>query len=220
MKVINLSAQPTIINEYLKELRDVHIQSDRMRFRKNLMRIAQVMGYEMSKTLTYQPKSVETPLQMTTIDCLKDEIVLATILRAGIPFFEGFLECFDKADCAFLSAKRVYADEAHTQIKIECGYKATPALDGKTLIIVDPMLATGGSMCASLDLLKENGTPKRIIIGSLIAVPEAVKALEEWEKNGTELVLYTAAMDEKLNEHQYILPGLGDAGDLCFGEKC
>lgn len=220
MKVINLSAQPTIINEYVKELRDVHIQSDRMRFRKNLMRIAQVMGYEMSKTLTYQPKSVETPLQMTTIDCLKDEIVLATILRAGIPFFEGFLECFDKADCAFLSAKRVYADEAHTQIKIECGYKATPALDGKTLIIVDPMLATGGSMCASLDLLKENGTPKRIIIGSLIAVPEAVKALEEWEKNGTELVLYTAAMDEKLNEHQYILPGLGDAGDLCFGEKC
>lgn len=220
MKVINLSAQPTIINEYLKELRDVHIQSDRMRFRKNLMRIAQVMGYEMSKTLTYQPQPVETPLQMTTIDCLKDEIVLATILRAGVPFFEGFLECFDKADCAFLSAKRVYADEAHTQIKIECGYKATPALDGKTLIIVDPMLATGGSMCASLDLLKENGTPNRIIIGSLIAVPEAVKALEEWEKNGTELVLYTAAMDEKLNEHQYILPGLGDAGDLCFGEKC
>lgn len=220
MKVINLSAQPTIINEYLKELRDVHIQSDRMRFRKNLMRIAQVMGYEMSKTLTYQPQSVETPLQMTTIDCLKDEIVLATILRAGVPFFEGFLECFDKADCAFLSAKRVYADEAHTQIKIECGYKATPALDGKTLIIVDPMLATGGSMCASLDLLKENGTPKRIIVGSLIAVPEAVKALEEWEKNGTELLLYTAAMDNKLNEHQYILPGLGDAGDLCFGEKC
>lgn len=220
MKVINLSAQSSIINEYLKELRDVHIQSDRMRFRKNLMRIAQVMGYEMSKTLTYQPKSIETPLQMTTIDCLKDEIVLATILRAGIPFFEGFLECFDKADCAFLSAKRVYADEAHTQIKIECGYKATPALDGKTLIIVDPMLATGGSMCASLDLLKENGTPKRIIVGSLIAVPEAVKALEEWEKNGAELVLYTAAMDEKLNEHQYILPGLGDAGDLCFGEKC
>lgn len=220
MKVINLSAQSSIINEYLKELRDVHIQSDRMRFRKNLMRIAQVMGYEMSKTLTYQPQSVETPLQMTTIDCLKDKIVLATILRAGVPFFEGFLECFDKADCAFLSAKRVYADEAHTQIRIECGYKATPALDGKTLIIVDPMLATGGSMCASLDLLKENGTPKRIIIGSLIAVPEAVKALEEWEKNGTELVLYTAAMDEKLNEHQYILPGLGDAGDLCFGEKC
>ena len=220
MKVINLSAQPSIINEYLKELRDVHIQSDRMRFRKNLMRIAQVMGYEMSKTLTYQPQSVETPLQMTTVDCLKDEIVLATILRAGVPFFEGFLECFDKADCAFLSAKRVYADEAHTQIRIECGYKATPALDGKTLIIVDPMLATGGSMCASLDLLKENGTPKRIIIGSLIAVPEAVKALEEWEKSGTELVLYTAAMDDKLNEHQYILPGLGDAGDLCFGEKC
>lgn len=220
MKVINLSAQSSIVNEYLKELRDVHIQSDRMRFRKNLMRIAQVMGYEMSKTLTYQPQSVETPLQMTTIDCLKDEIVLATILRAGIPFFEGFLECFDKADCAFLSAKRVYADEAHTQIKIECSYKATPALDGKTLIIVDPMLATGGSMCASLDLLRENGTPKRIIIGSLIAVPEAVKALEEWEKNGTELVLYTAAMDDKLNEHQYILPGLGDAGDLCFGEKC
>lgn len=220
MKVINLSAQSSIINEYLKELRDVHIQSDRMRFRKNLMRIAQVMGYEMSKTLTYQPQSVETPLQMTTIDCLKDKIVLATILRAGVPFFEGFLECFDKADCAFLSAKRVYADEAHTQIRIECGYKATPALDGKTLIIVDPMLATGGSMCASLDLLKENGTPNRIIIGSLIAVPEAVKALEEWEKNGTELVLYTAAMDEKLNEHQYILPGLGDAGDLCFGEKC
>ncbi len=220
MKVINLSAQSSIVNEYLRELRDVHIQSDRMRFRRNLARVAQAMGYEMSKTLTYQPQSVETPLETTTMSCLKDEVVLATILRAGIPFFEGFLECFDKADCAFLSAKRVYTDEAHTQVKIECGYKATPALDGKTLIIVDPMLATGGSMCAGLDLLLENGTPKRIIVAGLIAVPEAVKTLEEWEKNGTELVLYTAAMDERLNEHQYILPGLGDAGDLCFGEKC
>lgn len=220
MKVINLSAQSSIVNEYLRELRDVHIQSDRMRFRRNLARVAQAMGYEMSKTLTYQPQSVETPLETTTMSCLKDEVVLATILRAGIPFFEGFLECFDKADCAFLSAKRVYTDEAHTQVKIECGYKATPALDGKTLIIVDPMLATGGSMCACLDLLLENGTPKRIIVAGLIAVPEAVKTLEEWEKNGTELVLYTAAMDERLNEHQYILPGLGDAGDLCFGEKC
>lgn len=220
MKVINLSAQSSIVNEYLRELRDVHIQSDRMRFRRNLARVAQAMGYEMSKTLTYQPQPVETPLETTTMSCLKDEVVLATILRAGIPFFEGFLECFDKADCAFLSAKRVYTDEAHTQVKIECGYKATPALDGKTLIIVDPMLATGGSMCAGLDLLLENGTPKRIIVAGLIAVPEAVKTLEEWEKNGTELVLYTAAMDERLNEHQYILPGLGDAGDLCFGEKC
>lgn len=220
MKVINLSAQSSIVNEYLRELRDVHIQSDRMRFRRNLARVAQAMGYEMSKTLTYQPQSVETPLETTTMSCLKDEVVLATILRAGIPFFEGFLECFDKADCAFLSAKRVYTDEAHTQVKTECGYKATPALDGKTLIIVDPMLATGGSMCAGLDLLLENGTPKRIIVAGLIAVPEAVKTLEEWEKNGTELVLYTAAMDERLNEHQYILPGLGDAGDLCFGEKC
>lgn len=220
MKVINLSEQVSLINEYLRELRDVQIQSDRMRFRKNLYRVAQAMSYEISKSLTYVPIQVQTPLQTTTMEALQDEIVLATVLRAGVPFFEGFLDCFDKADCAFLSAKRVYADEAHTQVHIECGYKATPNLDGKTLLIVDPMLATGGSMCACLDLLKENGTPKKIIVASLIAVPEAVKVLEEQEKKGSALTLYTAAMDEKLNEHQYILPGLGDAGDLCYGEKC
>ncbi len=220
MKVINLAEQKSLINEYLRELRDVHIQSDRMRFRKNLYRVAQAMSYEISKSLCFAPMEVQTPLQTTTMEALQDDIVLATVLRAGIPFFEGFLDSFDKADCAFLSAKRVYADEAHTQVRIECGYKATPTLEGKTLILVDPMLATGGSMCASLDLLKENGTPKRIILASLIAVPEAVKALEEHEKKGNALTLYTAAMDERLNEHQYILPGLGDAGDLCFGEKC
>lgn len=220
MKIINLSEQNSIVNEYLRELRDVHIQSDRMRFRKNLYRVAQVMSYEISKSLTYAPIEVQTPLQTTTMEALQDEIVLATVLRAGVPFFDGFLDSFDKADCAFLSAKRVYADEAHTQVRIECGYKATPALDGKTLLLVDPMLATGGSMCAGLDLLKEDGTPKKVILASLIAVPEAVKTLQEWEKNGTEVILYTAAMDERLNEHQYILPGLGDAGDLCYGEKC
>ncbi len=219
MRVIDLSKQDCLVNEYVRELRDVNIQSDRARFRNNLKRVAHVLAYEISKSLTYTPVSVTTPLETMQMNKLKDEVVLGTVLRAGLPFFEGFLECFDKADCAFISAQRVYTDEEKTKVDIQCSYKAAPRLDGKVLIIVDPMLATGGSVYAAIESLKKNGTPKRIILANLVAAPEAIKALQEWMPNN-EIDVYCAVLDRELNSHKYILPGLGDAGDLCYGDKC
>lgn len=220
MRVIDLSKQDCVVNEYLRELRDTDLQKDRARFRNNLKRVAHVLAYEISKSLTYSPVSVTTPLETMQMNKLSDEVVLGTVLRAGLPFFEGFLECFDKADCAFISAQRVYTDEAKTQVDIQCSYKAAPSIEGKVLILVDPMLATGGSMFAAIEALKRNGTPKRIIIANLVVAPEAIQALQKWLPNHEQIDVYCASLDRKLNEHQYILPGLGDAGDLCYGEKC
>lgn len=218
MRVIDLSKQDSLVNEYVRELRDKSLQTDRARFRKNLQRVAQVMAYEISKTLNYAPTSVTTPLETMQMNKLQDEVVLGTVLRAGLPFFEGFLDCFDKADCAFISAQRKYTDETKTQVEIECSYKAAPCLDGKVLLLVDPMLATGGSMFAAIESLKQNGTPKRVIIACLVGAPEAIDAMQKWMPNN-EIDVYCASMDRQLNSHQYILPGLGDAGDLCYGEK-
>lgn len=219
MRVIDLSQQVSLINEYLHDLRDEERQKDRARFRHNLNRVAQAMAYEISKTLTYVPASVTTPLETTQMEVLQDEVVLATVLRAGLPFFEGFLDCFDKADCAFISAQRKYVDEAKTKVEIDCSYKAAPSLDGKVLLIVDPMLATGGSMYAAIESLKANGTPKRIILACLVGAPEAIEALQQWMPDN-DIDIYCASLDRGLNSHQYILPGLGDAGDLCYGDKC
>lgn len=219
MKVINLSEQNSLMNEYVRALRDKELQLDRARFRTNLRRVAHVMAYEISKTLTYTSQEVVTPLESMQMNTLQDEVVLGTVLRAGLPFFEGFLDCFDKADCAFISAQRVYEDEAKTKVEIQCSYKAAPRLDDKVLLIVDPMLATGGSMFAAIESLKKNGTPKRIMLACLVAAPEAIEALKQWMPNN-EIDVYCASMDRQLNSHQYILPGLGDAGDLCYGEKC
>ncbi len=219
MRVIDLAKQNSLMNDFLRELRDKDLQTDRARFRKNLQRVAQVMAYEISRTLTYAPVSVTTPLESMQMNKLQDEVVLGTVLRAGLPFFEGFLESFDKADCAFISAQRVYTDEAKTQVAIQCSYKAAPRLDGKVLLLVDPMLATGGSMYATIESLKNNGTPKRIIIACLVGAPEAIENLEKWMPNN-DIDIYCASMDRQLNSHQYILPGLGDAGDLCYGDKC
>lgn len=218
MRVIDLSQQNSLVNEYLRELRDVDVQKDRARFRRNLSRVAHAMAYEISKTLTYAPIEVTTPLEKMQMNRLQDELVLATVLRAGLPFFEGFLDCFDKADCAFISAQRKYKDEAKTQVEIECSYKAAPNLQDKVLVIVDPMLATGGSMFAAIESLKKNGTPRRIILACLVGAPEAIEALQQWLPNN-EIDIYCASMDRQLNSHQYILPGLGDAGDLCYGDK-
>lgn len=219
MKVVNLSEQNSLLNEYVRALRDKDLQTDRARFRANLRRVAQVMAYEISKTLTYSSQTVVTPLESMQMNVLQDEVVLGTVLRAGLPFFEGFLDCFDKADCAFISAQRVYVDEAKTKVEIQCSYKAAPRLDGKVLLIVDPMLATGGSMYAAIESLKKNGTPKRIVLACLVAAPEAIEALNQWMPEN-EIDVYCASLDRQLNSHQYILPGLGDAGDLCYGEKC
>jgi len=219
MQVINLSDHNSVLNQYLAEIRDVNIQHDSLRFRHNIARIGQLMAYEVSKHLQYSQQVVQTPLGQTSIHLISEQLVLATVLRAGLPLHQGFLDMFDKAECAFLSAYRVmernaYGDE---KLKIVSEYMASPDLNDKTLLIVDPMLASGMSLEAAYLSLLQNGTPRKIHVCSVIAAPEGVGYLQEHlPENAT---LWCAAIDEKLNEHKYIVPGLGDAGNLCFGSK-
>ena len=217
MKVVNLTEQPSLLSQFLSEVRDVNIQRDQMRFRRNIERIGELMAYELSKTLTYEPREVQTPLATTEVPCIKDNIVLATILRAGLPLHTGFLNYFDHAENAFVSAYRVYTDDAHTEIAIHSEYMAAPDLNGKTVIIADPMLATGGSMYASYKAMLANGTPARTDLACVMATPVAINYLQTVMPEDT--TLWCAAIDPVLNEHKYIVPGLGDAGDLCFGDK-
>lgn len=217
MRVINLSEQNSILNQFLKEIRSVDIQRDSMRFRRNIERIGEVMAMEVSKTLTFAPEQVQTPLDIATVNTIQDRIVLGTILRAGLPLYEGFLHYFDQAENAFVSAYRYYTDEKHTEVAIHTEYMAAPNMDGKTLILCDPMLATGGSMEAAYQSLLKNGTPARVELACTIATEKAIRTLEKCMPENT--TLWCAAIDPILNEHKYIVPGLGDAGDLCFGDK-
>lgn len=217
MRVINFSEQNSIINQFLKELRSETIQKDSMRFRRNIERIGEVMAYEISRELDYADETIRTPLAPCTVSVPQDKIVLGTILRAGMPLHDGLFHYFDKAENAFISAYRIYKDEAHTEVDIVVEYMASPDLNGKTLILPDPMLATGGSMELSYQALLKNGTPKRVILASVIATEQAIDFLQKNMPEDT--VLYVGAIDPVLNEHKYIVPGLGDAGDLCFGEK-
>ena len=218
MKTVNLSERDSLLNVFLKEIRSVSIQSDRMRFRRNIERIGEVMALEISRTLDYQPEQVQTPLAVATVRTPADRIVLGTILRAGMPLHQGFLNYMDNAENAFVSAFRTYSDQAHTQIEIHSEYMASPRLDGKTLILVDPMLATGGSMEAAYKALLSNGIPAKLHLACTIATPDAIAHLNSVMPEHT--ILWCAAIDPELNEHKYIVPGLGDAGDLCYGEKC
>ena len=217
MKVINLSEQNSIIKQFLKELRSETIQKDSMRFRRNIERIGEVMAYEISKTLDYAEETVQTPLAPCRMEIAQDKIVLGTILRAGMPLHDGMFHYFDNAENAFISAYRVYKDEAHTEVDIIVEYMASPDLNGKTLILPDPMLANGGSMELSYEALLKNGQPKRVILASVLATEQAIAYLQS--KMPEDVVLYVGVIDPILNEHKYIVPGLGDAGDLCFGEK-
>ena len=217
MNVINLSEQTSLLHHFLREVRDITCQNDRMRFRRNMERIGEVMAYEISKSLAYQKQNIQTPLAATEVHTISNKMVLATILRAGLPFHQGFLNYFDQAENAFISAYRVYTDEAHTQIAIHSEYKAAPALDGKTLLVVDPMLATGGSMDAACQALLQNGKPARTDLACVIATPQAINYLQSAMPQET--TLWCAAIDPILNEQKYIVPGLGDAGDLCYGNK-
>lgn len=216
MNIINLSEKNSILNQFLKEIRSVEIQGDSMRFRKNLERIGEIMAYEISKSLTYERQEVQTVLGTAPVDVIVDKIVLSTILRAGLPFHNGFLNYFDNAQNAFVSAYRKYKDSLKFDIFIE--YIASPDLTGKMLIITDPMLATGGSMELTYGALLTKGTPKQVFLASIIASQQAIDYMTAHfpNKNTT---LWTAAIDPELNEHSYIVPGLGDAGDLAFGEK-
>ena len=217
MKVINFSEQNTVINQYMAELRDKSYQKNRLLFRNNIVRIGEMMAYELSKTLTYHPKTVTTPLGTIDIPLIKDNLLVATVLRAVLPFHEGFLHTFDHAENGFISAYRMYTNREHTEVGIHTEYLASPSAKGKTLIIVDPMLATGGSMAAAYEALVATGRPSQVHIACVIAAPEGVETIRQTVTDDT--TLWCAAIDPGMNEHKYIVPGFGDCGDLCFGEK-
>jgi uracil phosphoribosyltransferase len=217
MEVVNFSQSNSVMNQFMAELRDKNLQKNRLLFRHNVERIGELMAYELSKTLDYKPKKVTTPLGTIDIPLPKDDIVIATVLRAGLPFHQGFLNVFDKADNAFVSAYRQYINREHTEVGITAEYIATPSVKGKTLLIVDPMLATGGSLAAAIDALLISGKPKKIHLCCIIAAPEGIEVVKEVLPD--DATIWCAAIDEGMNEQKYIVPGFGDCGDLCFGEK-
>lgn len=218
MKVINFSEENSVMNQYLAELRDKDYQKNRLLFRNNIRRIGEVMAYEVSKTLDYAPKKISTPNACTQIDLPSDDIVVATIFRAGLPLHTGFLNVFDRAENAFVSAYREYTNEEKTEVNVNIEYLATPNLDGKTLIIADPMLATGGSMELAYRALETKGKPKRVHLACVIATPEGLDFIKTHMAD-VDTTVWCAAIDPGMNEHKYIVPGFGDAGDLCFGDK-
>ena len=221
MKVINLSEQNSVLNQYLREIRDVNIQNYPLRFRRNIERIGEYMAIEVSKALTYEPTEVQTPLATATVNTLSDQLVLATILRAGLPLHQGFLNVFDRAENAFLSAYRRVGRNAHgeQQLEIVAEYMAAPAIEGKTLIVADPMLATGMSMEVGYLALLRHGKPKHTHLCCAIGTPQAIDYLRTTLNDSEDITLWCAAIDPVLNEKKYIVPGLGDAGDLCYGIK-
>lgn len=219
MKVINLSESPCLINQFVTELRDISIQNDRMRFRRNLERIGEAMALEIGKQLNYSTKFVETPLGMATVNTPDDHVVVGTVFRAGLPLHTGFLNIFDRADNAFVSAYRYYRDKECREVDVHIEYIATPCLDDTTLMLVDPMLATGESMELALKAFTTKGTPKRVHLACVIASQQGVDHLKRVFEGREDITLWCAAIDPVLNERSYIVPGLGDAGDLAFGGK-
>lgn len=219
MKVINMSDTPSILNQYVAELRDTSIQHDRMRFRRNLERIGEIQAYEMSRALCYSQKFVQTPLGVAVANTHDDQIVLSTVFRAGLPLHQGFLNFFDQAENAFVSAYRYYKDKECREVDVHIEYIASPDLTGKTLMLVDPMLATGESMELALRALETKGQPARVMIACVIASRAGVEHLCKVFQNRDDVMLWCAAIDDELNERSYIVPGLGDAGDLAFGGK-
>ena len=204
------------MNNFISEIRDVDIQKDSMRFRRNIERIGEILGYEMSKSLNYKFESVVTPLGTSIMNLPENEIVLCSILRAGVPLHNGLLNYFDKAENAFISAYRHHKHNPES-FEIIVEYLACPNLENKTLILADPMLATGQSMVATFEALKPFGTPKEIHLISVIGAQEGVDFVQQNFHDKTHL--WIATIDKTLNEKGYIVPGLGDAGDLAFGEK-
>ena len=216
MEIINFAEKPSLVGQYLTEMRDVNTQKDPVRFRLNLERVGQIMAYEMSKTMHYTHKKIETPLAKCQCPVLDEKVVLATIFRAGVPFHQGFLSYFDHAENAFVSAYRKYKEKENFDVLIE--YLASPKLDGKTLVLVDPMLATGASMDLSYRALLTKGEPAKIHVASVIASQAAVDYIAKHFPSD-KTTLWVGAIDPEINKHSYIVPGLGDAGDLAYGTK-
>lgn len=210
-----LTQQPSIANHFLAELRDVAIQQDRLRFRRNLERIGELLAYEISKSLPYRQVEITTPLGTAPTRLLRQAPVLATILRASLPFHQGFLNVFDQADNAFIGAYRGH-NIGEDEFEVEMDYITAPNLQGRTLILMDPMMATGRSLEKVYHALLRFGIPAQTHIAAVIASPEGVNYLQT---RMPQCRLWLGAVDEKLDSHYYIVPGLGDAGDLSFGEK-
>ena len=215
MKVVDLSQTNSIANNFMAEIRDAGVQTDRLRFRKNMARLGEVLAYEMSKELTYTSQTINTPLSPMEVQVLAEQPVLISILRAGMPFFEGIQSFFDKADAGFVGAFR--SQDFQSSQVVELNYFAVPDLTGKTLVIADPMLATGRSIVDTISHLQRYGQPSRIFLLAVIAAPEGIALIRE--KITTPVALWCGAVDEKLNDKAYIVPGLGDAGDLAYGPK-
>lgn len=210
-----LSDTPSLANRFLREMRDIHIQNDRMRFRRNLERMGEIMAYEISKSFEYSPEVVETPLTTTSVLTQIEQPVIISVMRASLPFYTGMLNYFDQAESGFIGAFR---DESESgEISVQLGYHASPSVEGKVIVLADPMLATGKSLVESIETILSHGTPKYIHIAAVIAAPEGIKYLKE--NISCPYSLWLGAIDEKLNHQSFIVPGLGDAGDLAFGPK-
>ena len=216
MRIVNLGDTNSILNKFVAELRDVDIQKDSLRFRRNVERIGEIMAYEISKEFHYSTKDIQSPLGIAPMNTPDDRIVISTILRAGLPFHQGFLRYLDNAENAFVSAYRKYKDRLNFDIHIE--YIASPRLTGKTLIISDPMLATGSSMELAYEALLTKGVPGHVHVASIISSKQAMEYLPK-KMPDDKTTIWIAALDNDLDDHSYIVPGLGDAGDLAFGEK-
>ncbi|MBL7739892.1 MAG: uracil phosphoribosyltransferase [Chitinophagaceae bacterium] len=212
--IVNLSQQHSLVSNWVSELRDVTVQNDRMRFRRNLERIGEVAAYEISKVLPFKEVEVETPLGTATSKVLSVQPVIATILRAGLPLHQGILNYFDKADNAFISAYRKHNKDGSFEISLD--YISCPDLEGRELIICDPMLATGSSLVKTIQFLKEEGNPKDIHIVAAIA---CTVGIEYVKREAPSVTIWCGDIDDELTAKGYIVPGLGDAGDLAFGVK-
>lgn len=211
------SLKNSVLNSYIAQIRDKKIQKDAMRFRKNIERIGELLAYELSKKLPFSKKNIITPLGEKEMQIIDDKIVLCSILRAGLPLHQGVLNIFDEAENAFISAYRKHNKTNNKEFTIELEYFASPSLQDKTLILIDPMLATGSSMVAVYKALKKHGIPKKIHIISVIGSLQGVEYIQKYLPENTEL--WISAIDDNLNDKGYIIPGLGDAGDLAFGNK-
>ena len=216
MQIHHLSEKNSVLNHFLAQIRNVDVQKDSMRFRRNIERIGEIMSYELSKSLKYTSISVTTPLGTKSTTEIANQLVLCSILRAGLALHQGFLNYFDQAENGFISAYRTHATaEKESEIFVE--YQAIPAIDGKILLLVDPMLATGQSMVAVFNKLLERGTPQEIHLVVVVAAPEGIDYLKEHIPANCHL--WIATLDEGLDAKNYIIPGLGDAGDLAYGSK-
>ncbi|MEP2279145.1 uracil phosphoribosyltransferase [Maribacter sp.] len=216
MTIHNLGDQNSVLNQFISEIRDLQIQKDPMRFRRNIERIGEILGYEFSKELAYHSKTVETPLGNKSMHLSQDQVVICSILRAGLPLHQGLLNYFDAAENAFISAYRKHENN-EDDFEVVVDYFAAPSLEGKVLVLTDPMLATGRTLENVLKGLKDHGTPKQIHIVSVIGSKTGIDYIKDIFPESTHL--WIAAVDPELNARGYIIPGIGDAGDLAYGQK-